>query len=142
MEQTQPEQPKQQDLNSAVNGQKQMVVEQLNQVNGTINNIINSWAQNLVISESIKNQRTEQLNFVIGFVNQLANDGLPPLNQLGQSIQDPKLSNDVLDANNILMTAARSVLDKIKESEENFKKTLEQQQNSNVKPTEAKATEA
>lgn len=121
----QPAAPVQVSLQDHINNHKTAVIAKANELVGLTNNIIDSWVNNFVMTDKIKNRRTEQVNFVLGFVNQLANEGMLPLTELGNQVKDPEVSNKVLECNNLLMTAARSVLDNIKQQEEAFQKELQ-----------------
>jgi hypothetical protein len=115
-------------FNDHVNAQKQAVVAKAQDLVNTTQAIIDSWINNFVISEQIKTKRTEQVNFLLGFINQLSQEGIPQLNTLGEEIKDPLVSNKVLEVNNILMTAARSILDNVQQQETAFQKELADKQ--------------
>jgi hypothetical protein len=137
------EQPSQQPLNiqDHVNNQKAAIVSRAQELVNVSTNIVDSWLQNFMVTEKIKSRRTEQVNQVLGFVNQLANEGLMPLNQLGAEVKDPEISNKILECNNLLMNAARNLLSNIQAQEDAFQKEIQQMTAPPAK-TEVKVTEA
>lgn len=108
-----------------INGQKNVIGVKSNELITIMNNIVDTWANNFVIAEKIKGKRTEQVNFFLGFLNQIANEGFAPLNQLGTDVKDPEISNQILECNNNLMTLARNILTNTQQQEEAFQKELQ-----------------
>lgn len=94
-------------------------------LNKFMTNVIDSWARNFTTVDKIKNKRTDQLNYIIGFVNQLSTEGMTTLTQIGGDIKDPELSNKILECNNNLMMAARNLLANIQKDEEGFQKEMQ-----------------
>lgn len=139
--QAQSQAPQQVTLQDHVNNHKTAIIAKANELVGLTNGVIDSWVNNFVITDKIKNRRTEQVNFILGFINQLANEGLPPLTELGNEVKDPEVSNKVLECNNIIMTAARNILNNVQEQEVAFQKEL-QALNPQAPKTEVKAQEA
>jgi hypothetical protein len=135
-----------------INGQKQALVNKAQEIINASHNIIDSWVHNFMMSEKVKNKRTEQVNMLLGFINQIANEGHTAINEIGIEIKDPSISNRVLECNNTLMTAARNVLEAVKKQEEDFQNELKnammqaqaqvQAQASSGPKTEVKAQEA
>jgi hypothetical protein len=117
--------PQQVSLIDHINGQKGAIGTKGNELINIMNNIIDTWANNFVIAEKLKGKRTEQVNFFLGFLNQLANEGFAPLNQLGTDVKDPEVSNQILECNNNLMTLARNILANTQQQEETFQKELQ-----------------
>ena len=117
--------PQQVSLVDHINNQKGSIGTKGNELMLIMNNIIDTWANNFVIAEKIKGKRTEQVNFYLGFLNQLANEGFGPLNQLGNDVKDPIVSNQILECNNNLMTTARNILANTQQQEEVFQKELQ-----------------
>lgn len=133
--------PAQLTIQDHVTRQKQEILAHAQNMVNVSQNIIDSWANNLSIAERVKSKRNDQVNMLLGFINQLANDGIPQINEAGTEIQDPVISNKVLECNNILMTAARNVLTNIQQQEAQFqaelKALLQPQQKTEVKTKEA-----
>jgi hypothetical protein len=122
---TAPAAPQQVTLQDHVNNHKTAVIAKANELVGLTNGVIDSWVNNFVLTDKIKNRRTEQVNYILGFVNQLANEGLPPLTELGNTVKDPEISNKALECNNLLMTAARNLLNTVQQQEAEFQKELQ-----------------
>jgi hypothetical protein len=135
----QPKQPL--NIQDHVNNQKAAIVARAQELVNVSTNIVDSWLQNFMVTEKIKSRRTEQVNQVLGFINQLANEGLMPLNQLGNEVKDPTVSNKILECNNVLMNAARNLLTTIQSQEDAFQKEIAQMTQPQGK-TEVKVTEA
>jgi hypothetical protein len=132
-------------VEQAIKGQKDASIKIANEMVGLVSQIVDTWANNFTNVDAVMKTRTEQLNFVIGFINDLATNGVPQLNQLGQEIKDPAVSNKVLDVNNVVMSAAKTVVEKIKQSEEDFAKQMQkiaQERTKQQEPTKVSTTEA
>ena len=108
-----------------VNGQKQALVNKAQELINISHNIIDSWLNNFIIAEKIKTRRTDQVNTLLNFVNQLANEGVPQINSIGNEIKDPETSNKVLECNNAIMTAARNLLNTIQQQEAAFQQEIQ-----------------
>ena len=128
-------------LQDHVVAQKQAVVAKAQETVNTMHQIIDSWVQNFVMAEKVKTKRTDQVNMLLGFINQLANEGIPSINAVGNEIQDPVLSNKVLECNNAIMTAAKNVLTNVQQQEAAFQAELQAALQPAGK-TEVKAKEA
>jgi hypothetical protein len=128
-------------LQDHVTAQKQAVVVKAQETVNTMHQIIDSWVQNFVMAEKVKTKRTDQVNMLLGFINQLANEGMPQINACGTEIVDPVMSNRVLECNNIIMTAAKNVLTNVQQQEAAFQAELQAAMNPPGK-TEVKAKEA
>ena len=133
-------------LQDHIAAQKQAVVAKAQDSVNTIHQIIDSWVQNFIVSEKVKTKRTDQVNLLLGFINQLANEGIPQINVCGTEIQDPVMSNRVLECNNNIMSAAKDVLTNIQQQEAAFQAELKAaMQPAGAPPagkTEVKAQEA
>lgn len=123
-----------------VNGQKQVLVAKAQELLNVSHNIIDSWLNNFAVAEKVKAKRTDQVNMLLSFINQLANDGIPMITAIGNDIKDPDISNKVLECNNVIMTASRTVLNSLQEQEAAFQQELQSQVTGGQK-TEVKAKE-
>lgn len=108
-----------------VNGQKHALVTKAQELINISHSVIDSWLNNFLIAEKVKTKRTDQVNQLLGFINQIANEGVPQINTIGNEIKDPAISNKVLECNNVIMTAARNVLTSIQEQEAAFQAELQ-----------------
>lgn len=120
---TQQPQP-QQSLETHLEQQKQIITAKTKELADVMINITQSWYHNFVINDNVKNQRVNQVNTLLQFINQVANEGSLELNKIGQEVTDPLLSNRILECNNTLMTTARSVLENIQNTEAQFQQNL------------------
>lgn len=137
---TNPVQPQNMSLEQITKQQKDGMAKFASDLQNTTTNIIDTWSKNYLIVDTIKNKRTEQVNNLLGFINQLSNEGFPQLTQLGNEIKDPEVSNKVLDANNIIMTIAKQILDQVKNDEDAFMKQIQATQNANSPTVSTKVT--
>jgi hypothetical protein len=133
-------------LQDHIGAQKQVMVQKAQELVNISHNIIDSWITNFNLAEKVKGKRTEQVNVLLGFVNQLANEGVPAINALGNEIKDAELSNKILECNNTLMSAARNALNNIQQQEAAFQKEIQAQiagnQPAALPKTEVKVQEA
>jgi hypothetical protein len=134
--------PQQPSLLDHVNMQKQTIVNKAQETVNLMHNIVDSWLNNFSISEQVKTMRTDQVNSLLGFINQLANDGVPDLNKLGSEVTDPEVSNKILECNNTIMTVSRNILADIQQKENEFQKSLQEKISASVPKTEVKVQEA
>jgi hypothetical protein len=121
-----------------VNSQKHAIVTKAQELINISHGVIDSWLKNFLIAEKIKTKRTDQVNKLLGFVNQIANEGIPQVNAIGNEIKDPEISNKVLECNNVIMMAARNILTSVQEQEAAFQEELKK---SMQPPTAAPKTE-
>jgi len=131
------QQQQQVSLNDHINAQKGAMGNKLNEMMLLCSNVVDTWANNFIISEKVKNKRTEQVNFFLSFFNQLANEGFLPLNQLGIETKDPEVSNKILECNNQIMMIARNIVTNTQQQEESFQKELQDMMKTAV-PTQPK----
>jgi hypothetical protein len=139
------QQPQTMSLNDHVVNQKNAFIMKANELVGVAHNIVDSWAQNFIIIEKIKSVRTEQLNQILGFISQLANEGLQPLNQIGNETKDPELSSKLLECNNTLMTVAQNIVKNTQQQENDLQaeiQKLTQMAQNNQPKTEVKVQES
>jgi hypothetical protein len=137
---TQPTQPT--TIQDHATMQKQAIVGKAQELVNVTQNIIDSWINNFVMSEKVKSKRTDQVNTLLGFVNQLANEGVPQINTIGNEIQDPEVSNKVLECNNVIMNAARNLLATIQQQENEFQQEIQAALQPTQQKTEVKTQEA
>jgi hypothetical protein len=116
-----------------VHAQKQTIVAKAQEMVNMAHGMIDAWTQNFVMAEKVKVRRTDQVNFLLQFINQMANEGVPQINIVGNEIKNPSISNQVLECNNIIMNAARNVLTNIQQQETAFQAEL----HATLNPTEA-----